>query len=75
MFSQASFAELGPAAQVTVGLCTDVGVDDHAVFGDRNFEMFQVTGAVEEFPVLVSLDCRIPSQLGDGIASRQERIT
>ena len=74
MFSKAKFPELWPTAQIAVGFRSNVGMYDHAVLCDGDFQLFDVAGPVEEFPVLVGLDLRIPSQLGDRVPAGEKCV-
>ena len=74
VFAKAEFPELWPTAQIAVGFRSNVGVNDHAVLRDGDFQVFDVAGPVEELPVFVRLDFGIPSQLGDRVSAREKCV-
>ena len=74
VFAKTEFSELRPAAKIAVRLRSNVGMNDHAVLRDGDFQFFNVAGPIEKLPVFVRLDFGIPSQLGDCVPTGEKCV-
>ena len=74
VFAKPHCAELRASTQVAIALAGYMGVMDRTIGCDGDLELRDVTGAVEEFPVLVGLDLLIPPKCGDRLLASEKRV-
>ena len=75
MFAQAHRSKLGPGSQSSVRSGRYMVVDYRAIERNCDLQMLDQRSPIEELPVFVSLDLVIPTNSGDRVASRKERVT
>ena len=75
MFAQAHRTELGSGSQSSVRLRCHMVMDYGAIERYSYLQMLDQGGTIKELPVFVSLDLVIPTNSGDRVASRKERVT